>query len=495
MDFQHPARQHPLGVLILSVQFLIKGVQSFWPAIVGVSITQLDWMTLLLIPVGISLGVAWAILYYLRFTYWVEAESIIVQRGVIQRERLQVPFEKIQAINLFQGPIQQVFGLTGIQVDTAGSTGSEFKIVAMRKEAAESLRLMLAERGTRTEATHGGLEEAAEIGERGAMDAEGDYRGRTMVDLDLYRLMKVGLTQNHFRNGMLGLAVVSSLVGGLEHQMEAWLSGLPGPIAALLAVASVLLIVPGLILVLLAGVGVSVFTTVLRYFRFHSEIGKQGVYMESGLLRRNTFQIPFDKIHLTDWRSNWLQRSLGFETLRIRQAQAGQGAQGAGVRLAIPAMEPEHRAIVEEVLYPDMEDGTVYSGRPVGRLRWLLWLFAMLPSVIPFFVWSPWAAWTILACWFPFTGWTTYRRFQSLKLSVHGDAVVMRKGWFWRHRMILKMSQLQGVEWKRHILLERRGVGHLTFHTATGARRFSYLDRETGMKVRDWALNQLHANR
>jgi len=147
------------------------------------------------------------------------------------------------------------------------------------------------------------------------------------------------------------------------------------------------------------------------------------------------------------------------------------------------------------VLYPDMEQGAVYSGRPVGRLRWLLWLVAMLPCVIPFMVWSPWAAWAFLACWFPFTGWTTHRRFHSLELSVHGDAVVMRKGWFWRHRMVLKMSQLQGVEWKRHILLERRGVGHLTFHTATGARRFSYLDRETGMKVRDWALNQLHANR
>lgn len=494
MDFHRPARQHPLGVVILAIQFLIKGVQSFWPAIVGVSLTQLDWMTLLLIPFGISLGVAWAILYYLRFTYWVEEGSIIVERGVIQRERLQVPFAKIQAINLFQGPVQQVFGLTGIQVDTAGSSGSEFKIVAMRRDAAESLRLMLAEHGVQAgEDQNSDPVDASE--EDGLQDSTHAYRGRTMVDLDIARLIKVGLTQNHFRNGLLGLAVISSLAGGLEHQIEAWLSGLPAPIAALMAAATVLLIVPGFILMLLAGVGVSLVTTVLRYFRFHSEIGKQGVFMESGLLRRNTFQIPFDKVHLTDWRSNVLQRVLGFETLRIRQAQAGDAASGVGVRLAIPAMEPEHRAIMEEVLYPDLSQGVAITGRPVGRLRWLLWLAALLPGTVPFLVWSPWLACAFAVFWLPFTGWTTRNRYRAFQLTVYQDAVVLQKGWFWRQRVVLKMSQLQGVEWKRHLLLERRGVGHLTFHTASGAKRFSYLDRETGFRIRDWALNQLHVNR
>jgi putative membrane protein len=480
-------------VVILAIQFLIKGVQSFWPAIVGVSLTQLDWMTLLLIPFGISLGVAWAILYYLRFTYWVEEGSIIVERGVIQRERLQVPFQKIQAINLFQGPVQQVFGLTGIQVDTAGSSGSEFKIVAMRREAAESLRLMLAEQGAAPDGTRDPGKEAMTV-EAGPVDSSHAYRGRTMVDLDIARLVKVGLTQNHLRNGLLGLAVISSLVGGLEHQIESWLSGLPAPITALIAAATVLLIVPGFILMLLTGVGVSLVTTVLRYFGFHSEIGRQGVFMESGLLRRNTFQIPFDKIQLTDWRSNALQRALGFETLRIRQAQAGDAASGVGVRLAIPAMEPEHRATMEEVLYPDLDQGVVMTGRPVGRLRWLLWFAALLPGMAPFSFWSPWAAWTFMALWLPFTGWTTLKRYRSFHLTVYRDAVVLQKGWFWRQRVILKMSQLQGVEWKRHLLLERRGVGHLTFHTASGAKRFSYLDKQTGFRIRDWALNQLHVN-
>ena len=54
------------------------------------------------------------------------------------------------------------------------------------------------------------------------------------------------------------------------------------------------------------------------------------------------------------------------------------------------------------------------------------------------------------------------------------------------------MSQLQGVEWKRNALLERRKIGHLIFHTAAGGRSFDYVPRGAAEQVRDFALNQLH---
>ena len=55
------------------------------------------------------------------------------------------------------------------------------------------------------------------------------------------------------------------------------------------------------------------------------------------------------------------------------------------------------------------------------------------------------------------------------------------------------MAQLQGVEWERMVFLERRSIGHLVFHTAAGARRFSYLPKSEGHALRDFMLNQHHA--
>ena len=144
MDFLVPRRQHPLGVLILAAQFLWRFGQQAWPLLIGVSLGDNALRNLLLGGAGfLVLTGAYALVYYLRFQYSVEGEVLVVQKGVIQRERLQVPFDRIQTIQLFQGPIQQVFGLTGLRVDTAGSSGSELQLVAIRKEAAEALQSIL----------------------------------------------------------------------------------------------------------------------------------------------------------------------------------------------------------------------------------------------------------------------------------------------------------------------------------------------------------------
>ena len=159
----------------------------------------------------------------------------------------------------------------------------------------------------------------------------------------------------------------------------------------------------------------------------------------------------------------------------------------------LPAMEPTHRAILEAELYPDLDTPPVHTLKPVRRMRWILWAFAVLPAGLLWLSWGPWSAGTATALWVGFTGWTTARRFASLQLTVHEDTVVIEKGWFWRRRILLKMSQLQGVEWERKVFLERRSIGHLVFHTAAGARRFPYLRREEGEAIRDFALNQHHA--
>lgn len=142
-SFEVPKRQHPLGVLIIGAQFTWKSVQASWPILIGASFGELQWYHLMVIPAGLVLVGAFALLYYLRFHFYISSDALIVERGIFQRERLQIPFDRIQAVQLFQGPIQQVFGLTGVRVDTAGSSGSELELVAIRKSEASILQKFL----------------------------------------------------------------------------------------------------------------------------------------------------------------------------------------------------------------------------------------------------------------------------------------------------------------------------------------------------------------
>ena len=492
MDFINPRRQHPMGVLILAVQFLWRAGQQAWPLLIGATLGEDFWRnaawggSALVILSG-----GYAILYYLRFKYHVEGEVLIVEKGVLRRERLQVPFERIQTIQLFQGPIQQVFGLTGLRVDTAGSSGSELQLVAIRKDAAEALQDILRSR-VKEPASEAPVESIEGGAEEGIAEAEQEAGGVPLVSLSLLGMVKVGLSQNHLRNAFAGFALFTYILGNKPEAITALLDSVPGILAPIIGMALLLLILPGILLFLVSGVVVSVVTAFLRYFNLKSSIGEEGLHAEMGLLRRNTFQVPFARIHLTIWRSNWIRRKLGFETLEVRQAQAQSGTVG-GVRVMLPAMESQHREVLEAVLYPDLGTAPLQELSPARRLRWLLWLMAALPCILFWLNMSPWAAGACTALWIPLTGWTTRRRYESLRMKVFSDTVVIEKGWFWRRRILLKMSQLQGVEWQRHIFLERRSIGHIVFHTAAGARRFTYLTRTSGEALRDFALNQHHS--
>ena len=210
-SFEVPKRQHPLGVLIIGAQFTWKSVQASWPILIGASFGELQWYHLMVIPAGLVLVGAFALLYYLRFHFYISSDALIVERGIFQRERLQIPFDRIQAVQLFQGPIQQVFGLTGVRVDTAGSSGSELELVAIRKSEASILQKFLNDK--MLQATP--LEE-----EHVEHDTDRDEDSRQpLVSLDMAGLLKVGLSQNHFKNAFLGLALFMSLFQGAEEQV------------------------------------------------------------------------------------------------------------------------------------------------------------------------------------------------------------------------------------------------------------------------------------
>jgi len=147
---------------------------------------------------------------------------------------------------------------------------------------------------------------------------------------------------------------------------------------------------------------------------------------------------------------------------------------------------------MEVALYPDLRKEAVFDVSPARRLRWILLAAASVPSIL-LLTHPEWGNVILALCWTAFVFWTTGRRYGSYRLSVYIDSIVLERGWFWQTRTVLKMSQLQGVEWKRNALLERRKIGHLVFHTAAGQSTFNYVNRDQAAKIRDFALNQLHA--
>ncbi len=73
-------------------------------------------------------------LYFDTLTYTIEDDLVMGTRGVLWKKRVTVPFRKITNIDVSQGPVQRLFDLGTIHVQTAGTAGPQGATAELRIE-------------------------------------------------------------------------------------------------------------------------------------------------------------------------------------------------------------------------------------------------------------------------------------------------------------------------------------------------------------------------
>ncbi len=114
-------------LLIILTPILVIGIIVTW----AVHVATLD-IGLTLIPAIIFFGVPalvtafiayWAPRYYASLIYELTEDEIIVRKGVWWRMTHTVPYSRIMAVDIVQGPISRMLGHASVDVHTAGYTG------------------------------------------------------------------------------------------------------------------------------------------------------------------------------------------------------------------------------------------------------------------------------------------------------------------------------------------------------------------------------------
>jgi uncharacterized protein len=78
-----------------------------------------------------------------RFRAWgylIDGDELHVRRGVLIRVHTIVPLERIQHIDLSQGPLERSFGLARLILHTAGTLHSQVTIPGLARATAERIR-------------------------------------------------------------------------------------------------------------------------------------------------------------------------------------------------------------------------------------------------------------------------------------------------------------------------------------------------------------------
>jgi len=147
---------HPNSIIVFYVNGLIAsvfllGFVFFFPGmlLVGLAIEgtiSFVWSIIFIIfsiAVIFILPLPWAQLSYQSFKYQLDDETIVIERGVIWKRHVSIPYQRVQNVDIVRGPIARMLGFADLQIQTAGISGvaiMEGRIPAITPEDAIELK-------------------------------------------------------------------------------------------------------------------------------------------------------------------------------------------------------------------------------------------------------------------------------------------------------------------------------------------------------------------
>src|SRR4051812_35173695 len=90
--------------------------------------------------IGLTVSVAAGLVRWNTTTYWVDGSAIHHHSGLLRKQDTKVPLERVEALDVHQGPLQRLFGVVAVEVQTgAGGKGGEISLPALTPAAVEEL--------------------------------------------------------------------------------------------------------------------------------------------------------------------------------------------------------------------------------------------------------------------------------------------------------------------------------------------------------------------
>ncbi|MDX5404865.1 MAG: PH domain-containing protein [Bacteroidota bacterium] len=479
-DLSKPQRQALAGVGVMFFRNLRVAINLFIFILIPVMTRDKEESPyLLMITYGIIALIlilmallAWY--QYRRFYFQVQGDKFLIHKGVFRREKTTIPFDRIQSVQLKQNLIQQVLNVVGLVIDTAGSGNEEVGIPALSRDYAEDLKAFLLAK-----------KKEAKGEDVPATDEEIESEETPVLELGLIDLFKVGLTENHIRTGLVALAVSFSYFSQYAEYFGQDVEETTLQVVGL--GRSLLIFLPlFLIIFILLSILLSTLRTALKFFNLKMWLNDSGLRVVSGLLKRQEYVVPSNKIQFIRWRSNPLRRMIGYRSLSVYQATSSD--RNASRSIEVPGCKKDEVERVTRAFFPDWkgeEDSIELRPDPFYFRR--LWMFTgILPTMVGvlisiLFLDMPWWFPLIIAgLYLPLSAFLAKRDHERRVAWIGKDVMALDRGFVFPQRAFLKIFKVQNLVVHQSIWQKRRGLVSLTFHTAAGSLRIPYINERVG---------------
>lgn len=420
---------------------------------------------------GVSLALWW------RRVFSIVDGELIAMKGLVNLERITIPLDRIQSVNLDQQLLHRPIGLVRARIQTAGSQGTEFEFEALDRSTAEALRTQAVRIGAAQEASDPDRDPAAAV-------ADASTPGETEV-LILRRtpmeLVKVALSRNPLADlAFIGpfYLVVREIADSLGFSEEDVVDA-----AGNISLPLIVLIPIGIVLYLIVFGSIWIGSTFLRHFAL--TMWRQGDRLRttSGLLTTVERSSSFDRIQMVRLRRNPLHRRWGIGILSLPTASATGGGADS---MTVPGTTSEEAARLTGMLLPDDVPEHLDSISEKAVQRWQTWIGAapgLTGVAVGWFVVGPWSL--LGFAWIGVVVLLAPRVQRRWSYGLSSQVLEIRHGLVTHHVDRLAIRKTQAVTIERAIFHRRNGLANVVVHTAAGKLTVPHIDVDTALSIRD----------
>lgn len=317
-----PRRLHPATVLVA----IIRGAPSTLlglPAVLAAASRMNLPLVLSATAAAFALAVLLRWLDWRRFTYLLAPDAVVIESGVLSRNRRTIPYERIADVGIERRPLQRLFGLAAVTLESGGAGADEGRLDSV--SVAEAGRLREALRRLTAAATDAAAPAAAGDAAPVTRPAAAPVFAMDRRRVGLSGLFNFSLVWIAVAGGALQYA--DRALGLDEDALWRAVAARTGMLRSAPLVAWAGAAAAGIALVLAVGVIAGLVRTALRDhgFRLLDEGGR--LRRTRGLFTRSEAIVALPRIQLATIDTGPVRRRFGWSRLRA-QVLGGEGEGG-----------------------------------------------------------------------------------------------------------------------------------------------------------------------
>ncbi|MBC1601239.1 PH domain-containing protein [Listeria welshimeri] len=440
-----------------------------------------NWAVYLIIVIVVLLVLTPAVLKYITYKYTLEDQGIRIKYGLIFRKNTYIPYERIQTVQKKQWFFFIPFNVCQVLIETAGGNGkAEADLVAVPVGVVDELKDL-------RDGKKAAIQEVApETEEKEVAEAEVEAPEKTVV-LQTKQLILMAVTSG----GVFGtLLIVLAFMQQFRDVIPTdWMETQAEQLWKMGIIVFIILI----ILLLLVLWGISIVTTLFKYFQFKLMKYPHSLVIEKGLLERNHTTISLARIQGITIIESPLRQMLGLVAVKVITAGNSGDEKQSGDILLLPIMKKDLALKTLKEMLPnyvfeieEMERAPKSSLRRFLRI-YLIW--TIIPALVASIMFFPLG---LISFILPIlAGIKAISSYRATGLFTHKHTLLVQsRPFISKLTHIIRKERIQGLSIRQSIWMEKGTSRHLNVWLKSGSTSTEafvrYINKDQAITIYNW---------